>query len=143
MDQVQQDRYGNYVAWTGRNNCQEPSDSSPRKQEVEEIRNRYRPGMINETQDRASIASKSGFLNVNDITGITRGGEVTVTHENPYPYQPDNFRNSGPQADISCDMGSSSEEISYFHPEMLHKHKGQYPNQAPYFYHNQGQIQRN
>ena len=36
------------------------------------------------TQDRASIASKSGFLNVNDITGITRGGEVTVTHD-AYP----------------------------------------------------------
>ena len=28
---------------------------------------------VNETQDRASIASKSGFPNVNDITGITRG----------------------------------------------------------------------
>merc|ERR1719313_1998216 len=35
--------------------------------------------MVNETQDRASIASNTGVgMNLNDITGITRGGEVTV-----------------------------------------------------------------
>merc|ERR1712129_691679 len=107
-----------------------------------------RQGMINETQDRASIASKSGFLNVNDITGITRGGEVTVTHDQPYQFQNENhgFRNSGAQfgqPDISCEMGSSSEEISYFHPEMVQKHQGQFPPEgqyqgdAPYFYNNQ------
>ena len=44
---------------------------------------RYYNGIQNETQDRASIQSKSGFLNVNDITGLTRG-DNTVTHE-PYP----------------------------------------------------------
>lgn len=38
-------------------------------------------------QDRASIASHTGFpLNINDITGITRGGEVTVVNDpNAYP----------------------------------------------------------
>lgn len=43
--------------------------------------------LVNETQDRASIASNTGFpLNLNDITGITRGGEVTVVNDpNAYP----------------------------------------------------------
>lgn len=39
---------------------------------------------INETQDRNSIMSNTmagGHLNINDITGITRGGEVTVTND--------------------------------------------------------------
>lgn len=94
QDQMHRDQYGNYVAWTGRNHYQEEEQSyqtegvsssqvSYRDNKGEVIYhnggpNVHYPNMINETQDRASIASKSGFLNVNDITGITRGGEVTA-----------------------------------------------------------------
>ena len=32
---------------------------------------------VDETQDRPSIASRSGFANVSDMTGITREGDYT------------------------------------------------------------------
>lgn len=77
-DEVHRDQYGNYVAWTGRNHYQEDQTHVSYQGHKGEVFYQNRPNYINETQDRASIASKSGFLNVNDITGITRGGEVTA-----------------------------------------------------------------
>ena len=66
--------------------------------------------MVNQTQDRASIASKSGFLH--DMTGITRGGEFM-----DYPQSAIRQGNNPMIArDISYEMGSSS-EISYFKPD--------------------------
>lgn len=95
-DESQQQIDENCVAWTGRDH-HEPgqgvdenaqlSESPERRYDEREIR--YYNGQqnnINETQDRNSIASKSGFINMNDMTGITRGGEVTVNHDNDqYP----------------------------------------------------------
>ena len=55
------------------------------------------PNMVNETQDRPSIISKSGFPNVNDITGLTRGGDVNdmMQHEEGGPDPSGNYPRGG------------------------------------------------
>ena len=82
------------------------------------------------------------------MTGITRGGEVTVTHDaynnphyNPeYPsamrghYEEANFggQHIAMSANDSSELVSSS-DISYFNPDMVQKHDGLPRKEAPYF----------
>jgi hypothetical protein len=80
-------------------------------------------------------------LNVNDVTGITRGGEVTVTHDqyNPghhdYGHQRVDHQNNSQVLGLSQDLQSSG-ELSYFNPDFIGKQKSEMHHlqeSAPHF----------
>ena len=140
----------NYVPWTGRNHYQPSTEQEPLSESPEpryqgrDIRYYQGPSsnyIIDQTQDRASIASKSGFLNVNDVTGITRGGEVTVTHDQYNPGHQDYSQHRAGHPDNSQVLGLSQDlqsscELSYFNPDFIGKQKSEMQHlqeSAPYF----------
>ena len=47
-----------------------------------DVNNHHMQNAANETQDRPSIVSKSGYPDVNDITGITRAGDANDILQN-------------------------------------------------------------
>jgi len=74
--------------------------------------------LVNETQDRASIASNPGFPeNINDVTGITRGGEVTVVND-PHAFPPVNgsVERFYPSSGASPSPGASGGYAGYGKP---------------------------
>lgn len=73
---------------------------------------------VDNTMDRASIASHTGFppLNINDITGITRGGEVTVVNDpNAYPPVSGSVDRFYPSSGASPSPGAPGGGFSAFH----------------------------
>ena len=91
----------NYEPWTGRNQTHGSPDVREHLKQQQQQQQQYFHGadhhasngsgdspnigeasyfagqkFANETQDRPSIISKSGYVNINDMTGITRGGEI-------------------------------------------------------------------
>ena len=47
-----------------------------------DVNDHHMQNAANETQDRPSIVSKSGYPDVNDITGITRAGDANDILQN-------------------------------------------------------------